>query len=122
MRDRLVTCEEWLAFMADGGYHPAELWVADGWATVQREGGGGPGYWHPPRSRGAAPRHSPTTGLGRPRPSGPAPPGRARSPRRLPPPSRSQSTTLQLPSDYSITRNPGLFAELSEVLGPAAVV
>jgi DNA polymerase-3 subunit alpha len=31
-------------------------------------------------------------------------------------------TTLQLPSDYSITRNSGLFAELSEVLGPEAVV
>jgi DNA polymerase III subunit alpha len=41
---------------------------------------------------------------------------------RLGPANRSHSTTLQLPSDYSITRNPGLFAELSEVLGPEAVV
>ncbi|MBW3605058.1 MAG: DNA polymerase III subunit alpha [Actinobacteria bacterium] len=32
-----------------------------------------------------------------------------------------RGTTLQLPSDYSISRNPGLFAELSEILGPEAV-
>ena len=30
-------------------------------------------------------------------------------------------TTLRLPADYSVSRNPGLFAELSEVLGPEAV-
>jgi DNA polymerase-3 subunit alpha len=41
---------------------------------------------------------------------------------RLGPENRAHSTTLQLPPDYSITRNPGLFAELSEVLGPEAVV
>jgi DNA polymerase-3 subunit alpha len=40
---------------------------------------------------------------------------------RLGPAHRTQSTTLQLPADYSITRNPGLLAELSEVLGPEAV-
>jgi DNA polymerase-3 subunit alpha len=34
---------------------------------------------------------------------------------------RAPATTLQLPADYSISRNPGLFAELSEVLGPEAV-
>ncbi|CAN5840292.1 DNA polymerase III subunit alpha [soil metagenome] len=34
---------------------------------------------------------------------------------------RARATTLQLPSDYSISRNPGLFAELSEILGPEAV-
>jgi DNA polymerase-3 subunit alpha len=34
---------------------------------------------------------------------------------------RARPTTLQLPPDFSITRNPGLFAELSEILGPEAV-
>ena len=33
----------------------------------------------------------------------------------------ARPTTLQLPSDFSISRNPGLFAELSEILGPEAV-
>ena len=50
VRDTLVTCEEWLAFMADGGYHRAELWMSDGWATVQNEGWEAPGYWHPTRA------------------------------------------------------------------------
>ncbi len=34
---------------------------------------------------------------------------------------RARPTTLQLPSDFSVSRNPGLFAELSEILGPEAV-
>jgi DNA polymerase-3 subunit alpha len=34
---------------------------------------------------------------------------------------QANPTTLQLPADYSVRRNPGLFAELSEVLGPEAV-
>jgi DNA polymerase-3 subunit alpha len=33
----------------------------------------------------------------------------------------ARPTTLQLPADFSISRNPGLFAELSEILGPEAV-
>ena len=41
----LVTCGDWLAFMADGGYEQAALWMSDGWATVQREGWDAPGYW-----------------------------------------------------------------------------
>ncbi len=40
-----VTNGEWLAFMADGGYANPLLWLADGWATVQREGWSAPGYW-----------------------------------------------------------------------------
>jgi ergothioneine biosynthesis protein EgtB len=42
---RLVTCGAWLDFMADGGYANPALWLADGWATVQREGWTAPGYW-----------------------------------------------------------------------------
>ena len=39
--DRLVTCGEWLAFIADGGYERPELWLSDGWATVQARAVGG---------------------------------------------------------------------------------
>jgi ergothioneine biosynthesis protein EgtB len=42
---QLVTNREWLAFMADGGYANAALWLSDGWATVQAEGWDAPGYW-----------------------------------------------------------------------------
>jgi ergothioneine biosynthesis protein EgtB len=42
---RLVTNGEWLAFMADGGYATATLWLSDGWNTVVAEGWSAPGYW-----------------------------------------------------------------------------
>ena len=45
LADRLVTCGEWLAFMADGGYERADLWLSDGWATVNAEGWDAPLYW-----------------------------------------------------------------------------
>jgi ergothioneine biosynthesis protein EgtB len=41
----LVTNGEWLAFLNDGGYTKPELWLSDGWATVQTEGWVAPGYW-----------------------------------------------------------------------------
>src|SRR5262245_3153452 len=41
----LVTCGDWLAFIADDGYHRAELWMSDGWATVQANGWEAPEYW-----------------------------------------------------------------------------
>jgi ergothioneine biosynthesis protein EgtB len=45
--DRLVTCGEWLDFMADDGYHRPELWLSDGWAAVQTNGWEAPLYWAP---------------------------------------------------------------------------
>lgn len=43
--NRLVTCGEYAAFIADGGYARPEFWLSDGWATVQREGWTAPIYW-----------------------------------------------------------------------------
>ena len=45
LADRLVTNGEWLDFMADGGYRTASLWLADGWAKINREGWRAPLYW-----------------------------------------------------------------------------
>ncbi|PMS15280.1 ergothioneine biosynthesis protein EgtB [Trinickia dabaoshanensis] len=42
---RLVTCGEYAAFIADGGYARPELWLSDGWAAIQREGLRAPIYW-----------------------------------------------------------------------------
>jgi ergothioneine biosynthesis protein EgtB len=42
---RPVTNGEWMAFMADGGYTTPSLWLADGWACLQREQWQAPGYW-----------------------------------------------------------------------------
>ncbi|MDH3704901.1 MAG: ergothioneine biosynthesis protein EgtB [Acidimicrobiia bacterium] len=43
--DRLVTAGEWLAFMADGGYHDPGIWLSDGWATIVNERWSAPLYW-----------------------------------------------------------------------------
>ncbi|MFN8018891.1 MAG: ergothioneine biosynthesis protein EgtB [Acidimicrobiales bacterium] len=43
--DRPVTNAEVLEFMADGGYRRPELWLSDGWATVQAQGWDAPLYW-----------------------------------------------------------------------------
>jgi len=42
----LVTNADWLAFMDDGGYRTATLWLMDGFATATEEAWEGPGYWH----------------------------------------------------------------------------
>jgi ergothioneine biosynthesis protein EgtB len=42
---RPATQGEWLAFIEDGGYRRPELWLSDGWATVQHEGWQAPLYW-----------------------------------------------------------------------------
>ena len=45
LASRLVTNAEYLEFVADGGYRRPELWLADGWTTVQDEGWEAPLYW-----------------------------------------------------------------------------
>jgi ergothioneine biosynthesis protein EgtB len=42
---RAITNRDWLAFIADGGYSTATLWLSDGWATAQAEGWQAPLYW-----------------------------------------------------------------------------
>ena len=43
--DRLVSCGEYAAFIADGGYATPSLWLSDGWALVQSQQWQAPAYW-----------------------------------------------------------------------------
>lgn len=43
--DRLVTNGEYLAFMQDGGYDRADLWLSDGWGHIQKHRWRHPLYW-----------------------------------------------------------------------------
>lgn len=43
---QLVSNGDWLAFMEDGGYHNAALWLADGWDWCQHHQITAPLYWH----------------------------------------------------------------------------
>jgi ergothioneine biosynthesis protein EgtB len=45
LADRLVRNADWLAFIADGGYRTATLWMADGWAAAQAAGWEAPMHW-----------------------------------------------------------------------------
>ena len=45
LQNRAVTCAEYLAFMDDNGYDRAELWLSEGWDTVERERWQAPLYW-----------------------------------------------------------------------------
>ena len=45
LADRLVTNGEWAAFVADGGYATAALWLSDGWAWVREHRIEAPLYW-----------------------------------------------------------------------------
>ena len=42
---RLVTCGEFLDFIADGGYKRPELWLSAGWDAVLANGWSAPLYW-----------------------------------------------------------------------------
>ena len=41
----LVSNGDWIAFIEDGGYARAELWLSDGWAAVKTGGWTAPLYW-----------------------------------------------------------------------------
>ena len=45
LASRLVTCQEYLAFMEDGGYTRPELWLSEGWDTVCAQQWNAPLYW-----------------------------------------------------------------------------
>jgi ergothioneine biosynthesis protein EgtB len=42
---RLVSNGEYRAFIGDGGYEKAGLWLSDGWAAIQQRGWNRPLYW-----------------------------------------------------------------------------
>jgi len=45
LADRPITNGEFLAFMEDGGYKTPQLWLDEGWATVNTDGWSHPLYW-----------------------------------------------------------------------------
>jgi ergothioneine biosynthesis protein EgtB len=45
LSERLVTCGDYIEFIEDGGYEEVDLWLSDGWATLQDEGWAHPLYW-----------------------------------------------------------------------------
>jgi ergothioneine biosynthesis protein EgtB len=45
LASRPVTCSEYLAFIEDGGYHRPELWLSEGWKTIETERWSAPLYW-----------------------------------------------------------------------------
>jgi ergothioneine biosynthesis protein EgtB len=45
LASRLVTCGEYLEFMADDGYERFDLWLSEGWGTVEANGWNAPFYW-----------------------------------------------------------------------------
>ncbi|HEY0794919.1 MAG TPA: ergothioneine biosynthesis protein EgtB [Acidisarcina sp.] len=45
MASRLTTCSEYFEFMQSGGYERSELWLSEGWDTVQAQGWRAPLYW-----------------------------------------------------------------------------
>jgi ergothioneine biosynthesis protein EgtB len=53
---RLVTNGEYKAFIEDGGYRRAELWLSEGWNAVQQNRWDCPLYWEPVEGSGEAAR------------------------------------------------------------------
>ncbi len=47
LANRLVRNVEWRAFMEEGGYRTASLWMSDGWALACSEGWDAPMHWRP---------------------------------------------------------------------------
>lgn len=45
LQSRLVTNLEYMEFMEDGGYETPELWLSEGWATVETNNWKAPFYW-----------------------------------------------------------------------------
>ena len=45
LANRPVTNAEFLAFIEDGGYQTASLWLSEGWARIQAESRTAPFYW-----------------------------------------------------------------------------
>ncbi len=45
LRSTLVTNQEYLEFIEDGGYQRPELWLSDGWAVREERGWTAPLYW-----------------------------------------------------------------------------
>ena len=54
LQNRLVTNDEYLAFMAAGGYQDFRYWLAEGWDLAQREHWAAPLYWVRPAAAEAA--------------------------------------------------------------------
>ncbi|QQO55531.1 MAG: ergothioneine biosynthesis protein EgtB [Thiohalocapsa sp. PB-PSB1] len=46
LADRLVTNDEYLAFIDDGAYRNPALWLSDGWSHIQTDHWQAPLYWH----------------------------------------------------------------------------
>lgn len=46
LANRLVTNQEYLPFIADGSYGRADLWLSDGWQTINARRWQSPLYWH----------------------------------------------------------------------------
>jgi ergothioneine biosynthesis protein EgtB len=45
LASRLVSNEEYLTFISEGGYQRPELWLSDGWYTIKAESWVAPLYW-----------------------------------------------------------------------------
>lgn len=45
LNSHLVTNKEYIEFIEDGGYKTPELWLSEGWATVEENGWEAPFYW-----------------------------------------------------------------------------